>query len=152
MKKIALFPGSFDPFTLGHEAIVKRALPLFDEIIIAIGYNSEKAGFFSVEKRIEWIEQVFAKESKISVASYEGLTVDFCKKTDANFILRGLRNSTDFQYEQTVAQMNKIMSGIETVLLLTDPELSALTSTVVRDIIRHNGDVSMFVPKEINLK
>lgn len=152
MKKIAVFPGSFDPFTIGHESIVKRALLMFDKIIIAIGYNTNKKGFFPLEKRINWIKQIFANDQKVSVGKYEGLTIDFCKKMNANYILRGLRTAADFEYERAIAQMNKAMyPEIETVFLLTTPELTAITSSIVRDIIRNGGDASMFMPEEIDL-
>ena len=152
MTKIAVFPGSFDPFTTGHESIVKRALPLFDKIIIAIGYNANKKDFFSLEVRTEWINKVFANYDKVVVDSFEGLTVDFCKQVDAKYLLRGLRTAIDFEYERSIAQMNKYMSdGIESVFLLTTPELTPVNSTTVRDIIRHGGDASKFVPKEINI-
>lgn len=153
MKKTAIFPGSFDPITLGHESVIKRAIPLFDEVIIAIGINSEKKNFFSIEKRQDWIKKVFEKEPKVKVKSYEGLTVEFCKKENAKYILRGLRTSADFEFERVIAQMNKAMvSDIETIFLLTTPEHSAITSTVVRDIIKNGGDASLFVPKGIQLK
>ncbi len=153
MKKIAVFPGSFDPFTIGHESIVKRALPMFDKIIIAIGYNTNKKGFFPLERRINWIKQIFANDQNVSVDKYKGLTIDFCKKTNADYILRGLRTAADFEYERAIAQMNKAMyPEIETVFLLTTPELTAITSSIVRDIIRHGGDASLFLPKEIDLK
>lgn len=153
MQKTAIFPGSFDPITLGHESIIRRALPLFDEIIVAIGINSEKKGFFPAEKRGQWIKQVFKAESKVKVKSYEGLTVELCKKEKARYILRGLRTSADFEFERVIAQMNKSMAHeIETVFLLTTPEFSAITSTVIRDIIKHGGDASPFVPKGIRLK
>lgn len=152
MKKNAVFPGSFDPFTIGHESIVKRALPMFDKIIIAIGYNTNKKGFFPLEKRINWIKQIFANDQKVSVDKYEGLTIDFCKKMNANYILRGLRTAADFEYERAIAQMNKAMyPEIENIFLLTTPELTAITSSIVRDIIRHGGDASLFLPKEIDL-
>ena len=152
MRKIALFPGSFDPITKGHQAIVTRALSLFDEIIIAIGNNSNKAGFFSIEDRLSWIQQVFAHETKVKIHVYKGLTVDFCKKVNANYILRGLRTSADFEFERTIAQMNKAMANdIETVFILSSPELSAINSTIVRDILRHGGDVSPFIPNGIKL-
>ena len=152
MTKIAVFPGSFDPFTTGHESIVKRALPLFDKIIIAIGYNSNKKDFFPLEVRTEWINQVFVNYDKVSVDFFEGLTIDFCKQVDAKYLLRGLRTAIDFEYERSIAQMNKYMSdGIESVFLLTTPELTPVNSTTVRDIIKHGGDASKFVPKEINI-
>ncbi len=152
MKKIAVFPGSFDPFTVGHESIVRRALPLFDEIIIAIGYNSTKSGFFSLEKRENWIKQIFEEEAKIRVAKYEGLTVDFCKKQDASYILRGLRTSSDFEFERGIGQMNKkLFPEIETIFYLTKPENTPISSSIVRDIFKHGGDVSQFIPNGINL-
>jgi len=148
MKRIAIFPGSFDPFTVGHESIVRRALPLFDKIIIAIGYNSEKRHFFSIEKRLQWIRETFKAENKIEVETFQGLTVEYCSQKDANFILRGLRTAADFEYERAIAQINKKMStNLESIFLLTTPEHTMITSTIVRDIIRNNGDVSQFVPK-----
>lgn len=152
-KRIAIFPGSFDPITKGHENILHRALPLFDEIIVAIGKNSSKQNFFSLEQREAWIKQVFAKEPKVRVETYTGLTIEFCKKMNAQFILRGLRTSADFEFEKAIAQNNKVMApGIETIFILPVPELSAINSTIVRDIIRNNGDASQFVPDGINLK
>jgi pantetheine-phosphate adenylyltransferase len=152
MNRITLFPGSFDPFTIGHESIVRRALPLFDKIIIAIGYNTTKKGFYPLEKRVKWIEDVFAGEKKIEVKTYEGLTVDFCTKIDVKYILRGLRTAVDFDYERIIAQMNRSMHPeIETVFLLTEPEHSHIASTVVRDIIMYGGDASMFLPEKINI-
>ena len=151
MKKIGIFPGSFDPFTIGHEAIVRRALPLFDELIISIGYNSAKKGYFSLEKRKQWIENIFADEPKISVDTYEGLTVNYCEQKKAKYILRGLRTAADFEYERAIAQMNRMLiDGIETVFLLTFPEHSPISSTIVREILKHGGDASQFVPKEID--
>ena len=153
MEKIAVFPGSFDPFTNGHKSIVIRALPLFERIIIAIGYNPEKLGYFSIEKRLKWIEDVFRSENKISVDKYMGLTVDYYKKVKAGYMLRGLRTAADFEYERGIAQINKKMnSDIETVFLLTTPELTPITSTIIQDIIRNGGDASHFVPKEVILK
>ncbi|MEK6616346.1 MAG: pantetheine-phosphate adenylyltransferase [Bacteroidota bacterium] len=150
MNKIAVFPGSFDPITTGHESIIQRALPLFDKIIIAIGVNSTKDGYFSLEKRKAWIEKVFADEKKVKIKTYKGLTVDFCKKEKANYILRGLRTSADFEFERVIAQMNRSMnSSIETVFILSTPELSAIASTVIRDIIRNGGDANKFVPYAI---
>jgi pantetheine-phosphate adenylyltransferase len=152
MERIAIFPGSFDPFTIGHESIVKRALPLFDKIIIMVGYNSNKRSFFPVEKRQKWIREVFKDEPKIEVHIHEGLTVDFCKKVNANYILRGLRTSADFEFERAIAQVNKKMyPKIESVFLLTMPEHTPINSTIVRDIILHGGDASMFIPAGLNM-
>jgi pantetheine-phosphate adenylyltransferase len=153
MSKIALFPGSFDPFTIGHESIVRRALSLFDKIIIAVGYNTTKEGFFPLENRLQWIRDVFEGEEKISVLKYEGLTVDFCSTSGAQYILRGLRTSSDFEYERAIAQMNRSMHPeIESIFLLTLPEYTHVASTIVRDIILHGGDASMFLPDKIKIK
>jgi len=153
MERIAVFPGSFDPFTIGHESIVRRSLVLFDKIIIAIGVNSNKPDFFPIEKRIQWIKEVFEYDEKVSVQFYEGLTVDFCKLVKAKIIIRGIRTSADFEYERSIAQVNKAMdSELETVFILTAPEYSAITSTLVRDIIRHGGDASKFLPNSRDLK
>jgi pantetheine-phosphate adenylyltransferase len=153
MKKIAVFPGSFDPFTIGHEAIIKRALSLFDEIIVAVGANASKKNFYSLETRKEMINKVFEDEPKVRVDHYEGLTVDFCKKNGAGYLLRGLRTSADFEFERAIGQVNKSMApGIETVFLLTAPEHSYINSTIVRDIIKSGGNASNFVPAAINLK
>jgi len=150
MNRIAVFPGSFDPITTGHESIIQRALPLFDKIIIAIGVNSTKDGYFSLEKRKNWIEKVFTGEKKVEVKTYKGLTIDFCREEKANYILRGLRTSADFEFERVIAQMNRAMNeNIETIFILSTPELSAITSTVVRDIIRNEGNAEKFVPVTI---
>ncbi len=152
MEKNAIFPGSFDPFTVGHESIVLRALPLFDKVIIGIGHNINKEYYFPLEKRVEWIKKVFKGNSKVEVKTYAGLTVDFCKQVDARYILRGLRTSSDFEYERAVGQMNKAMyPEIETVFFLTMPQHTAINSTIVRDIIRYGGDASLFLPKELNI-
>lgn len=151
MKK-AVFPGSFDPFTVGHESIVRRAIPLFDEIIIAVGYNVNKKGYFTLEDRKRWIGNVFSDEPKIKVDHFEGLTINYCKDIGAGYLLRGLRTSADFEYERAIAQVNKAMyEGIETVFLLTMPEHTPVTSTIVRDIIRNGGDASKFLPKGMNI-
>ena len=153
MKRIAVFPGSFDPITKGHEDVVNRVVPLFDEIIVAIGINSAKNYFFPLEKRIEFIEQTFAGEPKIKVQSYSGLTIEFCRSVGSRFLLRGLRSSADFEFERGIAQMNKAMADdIETIFILTSPALSAINSTIVRDILKHGGDASQFVPDRIQLK
>jgi pantetheine-phosphate adenylyltransferase len=153
MKKIAVFPGSFDPFTIGHEAIIKRAMSIFDEIIVAVGSNALKKNFYSLETRMEMINKVFEDEPRVRVDYYEGLTVDFCKKNGAGYLLRGLRTSADFEFERAIGQVNRSMAPeIETVFLLTVPEHSFINSTIVRDIIRSRGDASKFVPAAINLK
>lgn len=152
MEKIAIFPGSFDPFTLGHESIVKRALPLFDQIIIMIGYNSNKKPYYPLSKRKEWIKRVFENEPKIKVGKFDGLTVDYCKRVHAQYILRGLRTASDFEYERAIGQINKQMYPyIETIFLLTTPETTAISSTIVRDILRHKGDASLFLPSCIDI-
>ncbi len=150
MYKIAVFPGSFDPITRGHEDIVLRAQPLFDKIIIAIGLNADKKSFFSLESRVAWLKEVFNSFPNIEVAVYEGLTIDFCRTIGAGYILRGLRTSADFEFERSIGQMNKLMHpSIETVFFLTRPEFSALSSSIVRDIYKNQGDVSSFVPELI---
>lgn len=153
MKKIAVFPGSFDPFTIGHEAIVQRALSLFDEIIIAVGANALKKSYYSLETRKEMISQVFRNEPRVSIDHYEGLTVDYCRKHGSDYILRGLRTAADFEFERAIAQVNRAMAqDIESVFLLTAPEHTSVNSTIVRDIIRSGGDASKFVPASIDLK
>ncbi|OFX32678.1 MAG: pantetheine-phosphate adenylyltransferase [Bacteroidetes bacterium GWA2_32_17] len=154
MKKIAIFPGSFDPITKGHESVVKRALPLFDKIIIAIGNNSEKNdSLFPLKSRINWIKQTFNNKPKVEVKEYNGLTIDFCKKMKAGFILRGLRTSADFEFERAIAQTNRFLAkNIETIFILTTPEHTSITSTIVREVFKNGGDASLFVPKGIILK
>ncbi len=146
----AVFPGSFDPLTLGHTDIIDRGLPLFDEIIIAIGTNSSKKYMFSLEQRKKFIEETYAGISKIKVDTYQGLTIDYCKKIDSDFILRGLRNPADFEFEKAIAQTNRKMSKIETVFLLTSADTSYISSSIVRDIIKNKGDVSLLVPKAVH--
>ena len=153
MNKVAVFPGSFDPFTIGHESIVNRAEALFDKIYIAIGYNAQKDALFSLEDRKEFINQVFKDNSKIEVVHFEGLTIDLCKELGANYILRGLRTAADFENERAIAQVNKAMhEGIETVFLLTMPEHTPVNSSIVRDILRHGGDASKFIPEKMDVK
>lgn len=153
MERIAVFPGSFDPITRGHESVIRRAVPLFDKIIVAIGVNAEKPGFFPVEKRKAWLEKVFANEPKVVVDTYSGLTVDYCRQNGVGYILRGLRTSADFEFERSIGQINKkMLPGIETVFLLTTPEYTALNSSIVRDIIRHKGDPTPFVPDGVDFQ
>jgi len=152
MQRIAIFPGSFDPFHIGHESIVRRALPLFDKIIIMIGYNANKKSFYSIEKRIKWIQQVFAGIDKVDVKLHDGLTVDFCKQMGASYILRGLRTSSDFEYERAIAQVNKKMHPeIENIFLLTSPEHTPINATIIRDIVFHGGDASIFLPSGLDM-
>ncbi len=151
--KIAVFPGSFDPITLGHQDIITRAIPLFDKIIVAIGQNSLKKYHFSLEQRTQFINDTFSNNPTIEVSTYNGLTVDYCKEVNANFILRGIRNNADYTYENSIAQMNKAMNNnIEAIFMSTIPALSAINSTIVRDIIINGGDASQFVPAEIKNK
>jgi pantetheine-phosphate adenylyltransferase len=153
MERIALFPGSFDPFTIGHESIVRRSLGLFDKIVIGVGVNSTKSGLYHPEIRVDWIREVFKDESRIEVSSYSGLTIEYCKQINARYILRGLRNTTDFGFERGIGQVNKAMNpAIETVFILALPEHSAISSTIIRDIIRNGGDAQQFVPKAIQLR
>ena len=153
MKKTAVFPGSFDPFTIGHEAIARRALSLFDEIIIAVGANALKKNFYPLATRKKMIARVFKDEPRIRVDHYEGLTVDYCMKNNAGYLLRGLRTAADFEFERAIAQVNRVLApGVESVFLLTVPEHSHINSSIVRDIIRSGGDASKFVPSSLYLK
>lgn len=150
MQKIAVFAGSFDPITLGHVDIIQRAIPLFDKIIVAIGQNSRKKYFFSLEKRQLFIDTLFKAEPKVVVDTYEGLTVDYCKRMKANYLLRGIRSGIDFEYEKTIAQLNKSMNPTtETILLVSDPQYSYVSSTIVREILLNKGDVSKFLPSAV---
>lgn len=149
MKK-ALFPGSFDPITLAHIDILKRALPLFDEVVVGVGVNSTKQSFLSAAQREEMLKMVFKNEPKVKVISYEGLTVEFCKNIGAQYMIRGIRSTSDFEYEKAISQMNHAMHpDIESIFVLSKPGFSAISSTIVRDILRHGGDISAFVPKEV---
>ncbi|MDB5227395.1 MAG: Phosphopantetheine adenylyltransferase [Bacteroidota bacterium] len=153
MNKTAIFPGSFDPITVGHVDIVNRALPIFDEVVIAIGINTQKKSLFTLKKRMEWIKKVFKNDSRVKVESYNGLTVNYCQQRGAKYIIRGIRSSADFEYEKTIAQLNHMMvPEIDTFLILSSPELSAISSTIVREIIIGNGDTSKFLPKEVDVK
>ncbi len=151
MKK-AIFPGSFDPITLGHFDIIKRGTEIFDEVIVAIGINADKKYMFPLEERKNFIEKAFADYSNISVVTYKGLTIDLCKKLNAEFILRGLRNPADFEFEKAIAHTNRKMTAIETVFLLTDPETSYISSSIVRDVLRNGGDYSLLVPDSVRIK
>lgn len=150
MSRIAVFPGSFDPITNGHVDIVQRAVGLFDKIIIAVGQNAQKKYMFTREQRVTYIKNAFEGVDEIEVMDFEGLTVDFCRSVGARYILRGLRNPADFEFEKAIAQANRMMDQqLETVFLLTDPEFAAISSSIVRDVYRNGGDVSMFVPVTI---
>lgn len=147
-----VFPGSFDPITIGHQEIIERAIPLCDELIIAVGENKEKKNMFSLKQRMDFIKETNKNNPKISVESYEGLTIDFCKKVNADALIRGLRNPTDFEFEKSVAQMNRRLSGFETVFLLTSAGHAFISSSIVREIMLHKGDFSSLVPKAVKLK
>ncbi|MDP4636851.1 MAG: pantetheine-phosphate adenylyltransferase [Crocinitomicaceae bacterium] len=145
MKRSGLFPGSFDPFTKGHEAVVLKSLDLFDEIIIGVGINSKKQGYFTVESRVEHIRSLFAHLPQVKVQTYQKLTVDFCKEIESTHIVRGLRDSKDFEYEKSIAHMNCAISGIETVFFLTSQEHSAINSSIIREMHQNKADISPFV-------
>lgn len=147
-----VFPGSFDPITKGHQEIIERAIPLCDELIIAVGENKEKKNMFSLKQRMDFIKETNKNNPKISVESYEGLTIDFCKKVNADALIRGLRNPADFEFEKSVAQMNRRLSGFETVFLLTSAGHAFISSSIVREIMLHKGDFSSLVPKAVKLK
>lgn len=151
-KTIAIFPGSFDPITKGHESVVLRALPMFDQIIVALGENTSKKGFFSVQTRLRWLKETFSSYEKIKIDSFNCLTTEYCKQVGAQFILRGLRNSVDYQYEMNIARINHELNGqVETVFLLTKPEETAISSSFVREILSFGGEVSKFVPENIKI-
>ena len=149
--KRALFPGSFDPFTLGHHSIVKRALAFMDEVIVGVGIHEGKHGFIPVEKRVEMIRRLYADELRVKVEAYSGLTVDFAREQGAAFILRGIRSVKDFEYEEGIADINRKLTGIETLFLFTEPELASVSSSVVRELLHYGKDVSMFLPKGMKL-
>ncbi|SHG51752.1 pantetheine-phosphate adenylyltransferase [Winogradskyella jejuensis] len=150
--KRALFPGSFDPITNGHYDIIKRGIKLFDEVVVSIGINADKKYMFSLEERKVFIEKAFENHPKVKVTTYEGLTVDYCKEIDAKFILRGLRNPADFEFEKAIAHTNRKLSKIETVFLLTAAKTSYISSSIVRDVIRNNGDYTLLVPESVRVK
>jgi pantetheine-phosphate adenylyltransferase len=153
MEKIAVFPGSFDPFTVGHENIVLRALSLFDRVIVAIGVHSTKQPLLKIEARVKMVNEVFKSCDEVTVDYFEGLTVDYCRKVKATHLLRGIRTSADFEYERAIAQVNKkMLPSVESIFLLTTPEHTPVNSTIVRDIIRNNGDASQFLPQGIDIK
>jgi pantetheine-phosphate adenylyltransferase len=150
MQRVALFPGTFDPITIGHMDIIQRALPLFDKLIIGIGRNVNKTAMFPEEKRLRWIQTIFNNTPEVSVVLYEGLTVDCCKRVGANFILRGIRYVNDFEYEKAIADMNRSLdSNIETVFLTCLPQYTSVASTLVRDVLRNGGDVTQFLPEVV---
>lgn len=152
MANIAVFPGSFDPITKGHEDIIKRALPLFNKVVVAVGVNSEKKYMFSLEERMKWIKDAFAFDDRVEVGQYEGLTVNYCRSIGAGYVIRGLRNAEDFQFEKSIAQMNRELApDVDTVFLVTSPAFAAYSSSIVRDIYRNGGDVSKFIPNTIQL-
>src|SRR5574344_1704782 len=146
-KRIALFPGTFDPFTIGHESLVRRGLALVDEIVISIGVNEAKKTFFSLESRIDAIRQFYRNEPRVKVMSYDKLTIDFAKEVNASFILRGIRTVNDFEYEKNIADVNRDLSGIETFILFTEPEHTHISSSIVRELLRYGKDISRFIPK-----
>src|SRR5690554_314469 len=150
-KRIALFPGTFDPFTIGHESLVKRGLLLIDEIIIAIGVNDAKRSYFTLDQRLETITELYKNEPRVKVESYNSLTIDFAKEKGARYILRGIRSVIDFEYEKTIADMNRTISGIETFVLFTEPALTHVSSSHVRELLRYGHDVSSFIPKGMKL-
>ena len=151
MKKICLFPGTFDPITLGHTDIIDRALPLFDKIIIGIGRNVNKQPMFSEQQRVDWVNEIYKDNKKVEAIIYEGLTVDCCKKYGANFILRGIRYVNDFEYEKAIADMNRSLAeNIETIFLTCLPQYTSVASTLVRDVLRNGGEVANFLPKAVN--
>lgn len=150
MQRICLFPGTFDPITMGHVDVIERAVGLFDKLVIGVGINASKQPMFSIEQRTGWIQHIFKNEPRIEVAGYTGLTIDYCKQIGANYILRGIRYISDFEYEKAIADMNRMLApDIETIFLTCSPQYSTISSTLVRDVIRNKGNAAMFVPKEV---
>lgn len=153
MKKICVFPGSFDPITIGHVDLVHRAIPLFDKIIVAVGINQQKKSLYDLDTRLNWLEKVFEKDSQVEIGFFEGLTAHYCKELQARYLLRGLRNASDFDYEKTISQLNHIVGeSLETVFLISKPEFSHISSTIVREIIKGHGDATPFLPSQIKIK
>jgi pantetheine-phosphate adenylyltransferase len=152
MGKKAIFPGTFDPFTIGHDSLVRRGLNIVDEIVISIGVNDTKKHYFPIEQRIQMIRELYADDKRISVESYDCLTVDYAKEIGASFIIRGIRSVNDFEYEKTIADMNRKISGIETFVLFTEPELTHVSSTIVRELLRYGHDITDFVPQGIKIE
>lgn len=152
MNKKAIFPGTFDPFTIGHYSLVKRSLEIVDEVIIAIGVNDSKKSFFTIDQRLEMIRDLYKHDPRVSVESYDCLTVDFAGQTGANLIVRGIRSVNDFEYEKTIADMNRSISGIETIIFFTEPALTHINSTIVRELLRYGRDISDFIPQGLNIK
>ncbi|MDH6306244.1 pantetheine-phosphate adenylyltransferase [Parabacteroides sp. PF5-5] len=149
MKKIALFPGTFDPFTIGHQSLIKRGLALVDEIVIAIGINEKKQTYFALEERLAFIQRLYQDDPRVKVTSYDCLTVDYAKEVSAQFILRGIRTVNDFEYEKSIADVNRILTGIDTFILFTEPEHTHISSSIVRELLRYGKDISLFVPEEM---
>ena len=147
----AIFTGTFDPFTIGHYSVVKRTLTFMDEVVIGIGINENKNTYFPIEKRVEMIRKFYKDEPRIKVESYDCLTIDFARQVDAQFIVRGIRTVKDFEYEETIADINRKLAGIETILLFTEPELTCVSSTIVRELLGYNKDISMFIPKGMEM-
>ena len=147
----AIFPGTFDPFTIGHYSIVTRALTFMEEVTIGIGINENKNTYFPIEKRVEMIQKLYKNEPRIKVMSYDCLTIDFAQQVDAQFIVRGIRTVKDFEYEETIADINRKLAGIETILLFTEPELTCISSTIVRELLSYNKDISMFIPEGMEI-
>ncbi len=151
IRRIAILPGSFDPFTIGHESLVSRGLELVDEIVIAIGVNNTKQTYFTAEQRLAMISELYKNNQAVRVESYSSLTVDFAKEVGAKFILRGVRTVSDFEYERTIADMNRAISGVDTIVLLTDPALSHVSSSLVRELLKYNHDITPFIPKGLRI-
>ncbi len=152
MQRICLFPGTFDPITNGHVDVIKRSVSMFDKLVIGVGINASKQPMFSVEQRCEWIREIFKDDPRIEVTGYSGLTIDYCRKIDAHYILRGIRYISDFEYEKAIADMNRMLApDIETIFLTCSPQYSTISSTLVRDVIRNGGNINLFVPAEVKL-